>query len=171
MGMPFYHCAPTTWLWVCLLAAGVIFWYWLIALEWARGIKGQQASTQECSVLTSLISLFLLCSFCGYGFRILSVWYPNYWILVTLLAILNAVSASTWIGLRRIGACRIIHTLNVGQKVLERSQQISHAIVSADKAAKNVELNSDEAKDVIQDLAGELRRLTHVIKGSEEHGS
>ena len=86
MGMPFWMCAGSRVAFLVSAAcAGVIFWYVLIAVEWFRPIIRRGLVEPELKVLSSLVAVFLACSFCGYGFRIASNWYPNYWLLLAQL--------------------------------------------------------------------------------------
>ncbi|MEZ6099605.1 MAG: hypothetical protein R3E01_11615 [Pirellulaceae bacterium] len=149
MGMPFWMCAGSRVAFLVSAAcAGVIFWYVLIAVEWFRPIIRRGLVEPELKVLSSLVAVFLACSFCGYGFRIVSNWYPNYWLLLGGLVLLNFCSAYCWVSLKLLGARNLMRTMEVGAQTLSAGDELTDIIDRSEHASKT-----------LRELAAELRNL------------
>ena len=150
MGMPFWMCAGSRVAFrVSAACAGVIFWYVLIAVEWFRPILRRGLMGPELKVLSSLVAVFLACSFCGYGFRIASNWYPNYWLLLGGLILLNFFSAYCWVSLRLFGAKNLMRTLEVGAQTLHARDELAEIIDRSQHASKTLRQLADELRNMV----------------------
>ncbi len=97
--MPRTHCivredGTTDWPWattLIILSAGVVISYVRIFVFWMRAYFSEQKRDRN-GKLFDLAVIFLMCSFCGYGFSIVMFFWPGYRLLAIFMVALNFAS-------------------------------------------------------------------------------
>ena len=89
--MPFTQCSgsPLLSFVISLACLGIVAAYGLIVIEWYAASLAVGKKSEAIKTLRDLIGVFVFCGIAGYGFRIVSMFWPCYPILAVCLIVLN----------------------------------------------------------------------------------